>query len=311
MTTTHRIKSYFKAYAKKKITLTLTPHDGEKSLHFKLNLCVLHGILLGLAALVGWALFLTGQDVDYQLARYNDQRLRAGMQQIADELRVNRQTLSNMAGVDSQFRKLLKLGNRNAVLKYTGMGGPTEADSSQFSKLLEEKNDELMTKIQDGLQQTNQEASRQEASFKQISFFLDKQRSILAATPSIWPVKGWVTSGFGKRVNPLTGKPGMHMGVDIANEVNTPIRATADGLVTYAGWESGYGRVVVIEHGYGFSTRYGHCNRLNVGVGDEVTRGEVIGYMGTTGMSTGSHCHYEVRIHGIPVNPMPYLPKVD
>ena len=113
-------------------------------------------------------------------------------------------------------------------------------------------------------------------------------------------------------MNPLTGEPGRHMGVDIANEVNTPIHATADGLVTYAGWESGYGRVVVVEHGYGFSTRYGHCNRLEVKVGDEIKRGQVIGYMGSTGMSTGSHCHYEVRIHGVPVDPIPYLPpKID
>ncbi|HVM32307.1 MAG TPA: M23 family metallopeptidase [bacterium] len=289
----------------------IIPHDGEKSVHLKTHLCLVHGLLLGAALLVGWALYLTGQDVDYHLARLNDERIRASMQEIADEMQTNRQLLSSMAGVDSQLRKLLKLGDRKTVLEYNGMGGPTEQDSSRFSKLLEEKNEQLLTKVQADLKQTNQDASQQEASFQQISFYLDKQRSILAATPDIWPVKGWVTSGFGKRMNPLTGEPGRHMGVDIANEVNTPIHATADGLVTYAGWESGYGRVVVIEHGYGFSTRYGHCNRVEVKVGDEVKRGQVIGYMGSTGMSTGSHCHYEVRIHGVPVDPMPYLPKVD
>ncbi|HET9870703.1 MAG TPA: M23 family metallopeptidase [bacterium] len=303
----HPIRSYFK----KKITFMVIPHDGEKSAHLKMHLCLVHGVLLAAAGLVGWALYLSGQDVDYRLARLNDQRIRASMQEVADELQTNRQLLSGMAGVDSQFRKLLKLGDRKTVLEYNGMGGPTEQDSSRFSKLLEEKNEQLLTKIQAGLQQSNREASRQEASFRQISLYLDKQRSILAATPDIWPVKGWVTSGFGKRMNPLTDEPGVHMGVDIANEVNTPIHATADGLVTYAGWESGYGRVVVIEHGYGFSTRYGHCNRLEVKVGDEVKRGQVIGYMGSTGMSTGSHCHYEVRIHGVPVNPIPYLPKID
>jgi murein DD-endopeptidase MepM/ murein hydrolase activator NlpD len=303
----HPIRSYLK----KKITFMIIPHDGEKSVHVKTQLCVIHGGLLGLAALLAWALFLTGQDVDYHLARLNDEHMRSSMNEITDELQTNRQLLSSMAGVDSQFRKLLKLGDRKTVLAYDGMGGPTEEDSSRFSKLLEEKNEQLLTKVQADLKQTNQEASQQEASFQQISFFLDKQRSILAATPSIWPVKGWVTSGFGKRMNPLTGEPGRHMGVDIANEVNTPIHATADGLVPYAGWESGYGRVVVIEHGYGFSTRYGHCNRVEVKVGDEVARGQVIGYMGSTGMSTGSHCHYEVRIHGIPVDPIPYLPKVD
>lgn len=100
------------------------------------------------------------------------------------------------------------------------------------------------------------------------------------------------------------------MGVDIANEANTPIRVTADGIVTYAGWEAGgYGRLVAVEHGYGYSTRYGHCCRVEVKVGDEVKQGQIIGYVGTTGRSTGCHCHYEVRIHGIPVDPEKYLPK--
>jgi len=81
--------------------------------------------------------------------------------------------------------------------------------------------------------------------------------------------------------------------------------------VVYAGWENGYGRVVVIEHGYGFSTRYGHCSSVDVKVGDEVKRGQIISYVGSSGRSTGSHLHYEVRIHGIPVDPEKYLPEID
>jgi murein DD-endopeptidase MepM/ murein hydrolase activator NlpD len=252
------------------------------------------------------------KDVNYQLAQLTEQRFKSNMQDIQSELETNRALLSRMAAVDSQFRKLLKLGNRKEVLsEFTGMGGPTEEDSAKFSKLLLEKNDQLMDKVNASLKLTNQQAAQQEASFKEINVFLDKQRSILAATPSIWPVKGWITSGFGKRASPLTGEPGRHMGVDIANEVNTPIRATADGIVTYAGWETGYGRLVAVEHGYGFSTRYGHCARVDVKVGDEIKRGQIIGYVGSTGRSTGSHVHYEVRIHGMPVDPEKYLPKVD
>jgi murein DD-endopeptidase MepM/ murein hydrolase activator NlpD len=303
----HPIRSYFK----KKITLMIIPHDGQKSVHVKTHLFMIHSGLFALVGIITWAIFVIGQDVNYHLEQVNDQRLKSSMETIGSELQNNQQLLSQMAGVDTKFRKLLNLGDRKTVLDYNGMGGPTEEDSNKFSKLLEENNEQLLTKIQDSLKTTNQEANQQEASFQQISFFLDKQQSILAATPSIWPVRGWVTSGFGKRMNPLTGEPGRHMGVDIANEANTPIHATADGLVTYAGWEAGYGRVVVIEHGYGFSTRYGHCNRVDVKVGDQVTRGQVIGYMGSTGMSTGSHCHYEVRIHGVPVDPMKYLPKID
>jgi murein DD-endopeptidase MepM/ murein hydrolase activator NlpD len=216
-----------------------------------------------------------------------------------------------MAQLDNQFRKLLKLGDRKQILTYTGIGGPTEEDSARFDAILQKKNDELMNNVAASLKDTNDKASLQEASFKEISAFLDRQRSILAATPSIWPVKGWITSGFGKRASPLSGEPGYHYGVDIANEIGSPIRVTADGIVTYSGWESGYGRVVVVEHGYGYSTRYGHCSRIEVKVGQPIKRGDIVGYMGSTGRSTGSHCHYEVRIHGVPVDPEKYLPNLN
>jgi murein DD-endopeptidase MepM/ murein hydrolase activator NlpD len=233
------------------------------------------------------------------------------MQEILTEMENNREMINRMAQLDSQFRKLLKLGDRKQILSYSGLGGPTEEDSARFDAILQKKNDDLMNKVNVTLKDDNQKASLQEASFKEISAFLDKQRSILAATPSIWPVKGWITSGFGKRASPLTGEPGRHYGVDIANEVGSPIKVTADGIVTYAGWETGYGRVVVVEHGYGYSTRYGHCSRIEVKVGQAVRRGDVLSYMGSTGRSTGSHCHYEVRIHGVPVDPEKYLPNLD
>ncbi len=292
----------------------VVPHDGGKPFQIKTSLFLIHTSLLAVAGLLSWAAWVVSKDVNYQLAQLTEERFKSNMQEIMDELETNRAVLSRMSAVDSQFRKLLKLGNRKQVVSEfadMGMGGPTEEDSARFSELLQEKNDELMDKVSSSLKLTNQQAAQQEASFKEISAFLDKQRSILAATPSIWPVKGWITSGFGARASPLTGEPGRHMGVDIANEVDTPIRSTADGIVTYSGWEAGYGRLVVIEHGYGYSTRYGHLARIAVKVGDEVKRGQVIAYMGSTGRSTGSHLHYEVRIHGMPVDPEKYLPKTD
>lgn len=304
----HRLRSYFK----KKLTFMVVPHDGGKPVQIKANLFLVHFFVLFLGGLVAWASVVVSKDINYQLASLTEQRFRSNMQEILGELETNRVLLSHMAAVDTQFRKLLKLGDRKKVVnEFTGMGGPTEADASRFSELLQEKNEELMSKVNTALKLTHQQASLQAASFKEISVYLDKQRSILASTPSIWPVKGWITSGFGKRASPLTGEPGRHMGVDIANEVDTPIRAAADGIVTYAGWETGYGRLVAIEHGYGYSTRYGHCARIEVKVGDEVKRGQVIGYVGSTGRSTGSHVHYEVRIHGVPVDPEKYLPTVD
>jgi hypothetical protein len=304
----HRFRSYFK----KKMTFMIVPHDGGKPVQIKTNLFMIHTMVLVFGGLLTWAAMVVAKDVNYQLAELTQQRFKDNMREIMGELETNRALLTRMSSVDSQFRKLLKLGDRKEVVtEFSGMGGPTEEDSARFSQLLQEKNDQLMGKVNANLKLDNQQAAQQEASFKEISVFLGKQSSILAATPSIWPIKGWITSGFGKRASPLTGEPGRHMGVDIANEVNTPIRATADGIVTYAGWESGYGRLVAIEHGYGYSTRYGHCARIDVKVGDEVTRGQIIGYVGSTGRSTGSHVHYEVRIHGMPVDPEKYLPKVD
>ena len=303
----HRLKSYFK----KKITFMVVPHDGGKSVQIKTNLFMLHTLVLLLGGMLAWAAMVIARDVNYQLAQLTEERFKTNMREILDESETNRALLSRMASVDTQFRKLLKLGDRKRVLELNGVGGPTEDDSTRFSRLLQEKNEHLLNKVDASLKISNEQASQQEASFKEISVFLDKQRSILAATPSIWPVKGWITSGYGKRASPLTGEPGRHMGVDIANEANTPIRVTADGMVTYAGWQTGYGRVIVVEHGFGYSTRYGHCARIDVKVGDEIQRGQIIGYVGSTGRSTGSHVHYEVRVHGMPVDPEKYLPKVD
>jgi murein DD-endopeptidase MepM/ murein hydrolase activator NlpD len=302
-----RIKTHFK----KKMTFMVVPHDGGAPVHIKTNLFILYSLVLLLGGTLTWAAMLTIKDINGELVSLNNQKLNMEMTGMLTELENNRVLLSHMSQVDDQFRKLLKLGNRKQVMIYNTVNGPTEDDNIDFSGLLSEKNDELVNKINEGLMETTSLVSQQEASFKEISSYLNKQRSILAATPSIWPINGWITSGFGKRASPLTGEPGRHYGVDIANVVGTPIHATADGLVVYAGWENGYGRVVVIEHGYGFSTRYGHCSSVDVKVGDEVKRGQIISYVGSSGRSTGSHLHYEVRIHGIPVDPEKYLPEID
>lgn len=299
-----QIKSYFR----KKMTFMVVPHDGGSPIQIKTNLFILHTSVLLLGGLVTWAAVLMVKDVNYEMASLNDQKMRTQMAAILTEMDHNRVLLSHMAEVDQQFRKLLKLGDRKQALLYSSVEGPTEADTSQ---LFQAPDQELLNKVNTDLQEVGSVAAKQEASFEDVSSYLTRQRSIVAATPSIWPLKGWITSGFGKRASPLTGEPGRHYGVDIANEVGSPIRVTADGLVVYAGWETGYGRIVVVEHGYGFSTRYGHCSRIDVKVGDEVKRGQIIAYVGSTGRSTGSHLHYEVRIHGIPVDPEKYLPQID
>ncbi|HVB33339.1 MAG TPA: M23 family metallopeptidase [Patescibacteria group bacterium] len=125
--------------------------------------------------------------------------------------------------------------------------------------------------------------------------------------PALWPVLGPITASFGEREDPFTGEPAFHPGVDIGAAYGTPVRATADGIVVFAGVEDGYGREVVIDHGFGISTIYAHLSGFNTQVGDRVDRGEVIGYVGDSGRSTGPHLHYEVRIQNTPVNPWRYL----
>lgn len=121
------------------------------------------------------------------------------------------------------------------------------------------------------------------------------------------PVPGPIVSGFGQRTNPIGGGTGFHAGIDIAAPSGTPIRACRAGRVVIAGWQGGYGNTVVIDHGGGMATLYAHQSRIGVSVGEQVLAGEVIGYVGSTGNSTGPHLHFEVRISGNPVNPMPYL----
>ncbi|MGZ8997542.1 MAG: M23 family metallopeptidase [Allosphingosinicella sp.] len=136
----------------------------------------------------------------------------------------------------------------------------------------------------------------------------------VVAIPSARPIHTDVnfTSGFGVRSDPFRGRAAMHGGIDLAGAIGTPIFATADGIVGRAGWnDGGYGNLVEINHGEGIQTRYGHLSRISATPGSRVRRGELIGYMGSTGRSTGSHLHYEVRIDGRAVNPIPFMQSND
>jgi murein DD-endopeptidase MepM/ murein hydrolase activator NlpD len=131
-----------------------------------------------------------------------------------------------------------------------------------------------------------------------------------SATPDIWPVDGVLIGGFGMRMDPFSGEGAFHKGVDIRAETGTPVRTTADGIVIHAGWDmSGYGRMVVVDHGSGTQTWYAHLSRINVTVGQDVRRGDVIGAVGSTGRVTAPHLHYEVHIDGVVRNPYVFLSK--
>jgi murein DD-endopeptidase MepM/ murein hydrolase activator NlpD len=125
--------------------------------------------------------------------------------------------------------------------------------------------------------------------------------------PTIWPVRGQITAGFGQRMDPFSGEGMFHAGVDISVPYGTKVEATADGMVFEASREGGYGNEILIDHGFGITSKYGHLSRILVVVGQEVKRGQVIGAVGVTGKATGPHLHYEVHVHDTPVNPAKYL----
>lgn len=125
--------------------------------------------------------------------------------------------------------------------------------------------------------------------------------------PSLWPVRGQITAGFGQRLDPLSGEGAFHAGLDISAHSGSGVEAAADGIVFLAGADAGYGNSILIDHGYGITTKYGHLSKIYVVVGQEVKRGQVIGAVGMTGKTTGPHLHYEVLVHETPVNPSRYL----
>lgn len=149
--------------------------------------------------------------------------------------------------------------------------------------------------------------SEEERSLVEIRAYLDDRTSVLRASPSVWPVRGWVTSHFGWRDSPHGEGRKRHTGLDVAAPVGTPIVAAADGHVIYAGYNKAYGKAMVIDHGYGLTTRYAHCSKFEAKPGDRVKRGELVARVGNTGRSTGPHLHFEVKEDGVSTNPLKYL----
>lgn len=138
---------------------------------------------------------------------------------------------------------------------------------------------------------------------------VDRQQVLASATPSIWPTAGWLTSAYGNRRDPFTGGIDYHAGLDISADKGKPVYATADGTIRESGWSGAYGNMVLIQHRFGLATRYGHMSRLAVKAGQEIKRGDIVGYVGSTGRSTNPHLHYEVLLNGQTINPLRFLTR--
>lgn len=153
------------------------------------------------------------------------------------------------------------------------------------------------------------EIDQKTEDFKDLISKVEARLNYLAALPSAYPVYGTITSPFGMRKNPFGYGYEFHPGIDISVPIGTPVKAAGKGVVVYAGWLAGYGKAVIIDHGYGIESVYGHNSQILVKVGQTVNRGDVIAKSGNTGRSTGPHVHFEIRVNGSPVNPMKYLAK--
>ncbi|MCG3112491.1 MAG: M23 family metallopeptidase [Candidatus Manganitrophus sp. SB1] len=208
--------------------------------------------------------------------------------------------MNRLIELDQKLRVITDIGPRKEV-GVMGLGGQEEVDLSHPDS------SKLMTSIQLDLGDLQAKAIAQEKSFQELTEAVQSRQSLWASTPSIWPTTGWLTSGYGNRVSPFTGRVSKHNGIDIASRQDTPVIAPAAGVVSYTGFDSGLGKLIKINHGYGIMTYYGHLAKAAVKVGQKVKRGDVIAYVGSTGLSTGPHLHYEIYVNDVPVNPMRYI----
>ena len=186
-----------------------------------------------------------------------------------------------------------------------GIGGSDH--ETRIKDLLNQDHDKLITGMHKGIEKLNEDAKDREKSFDELLAFLHEQKSILASTPSIWPVTGWITSEFGIRQSPFSSGLEFHKGVDISTRFGKEVVAPADGLVVTSAFDSSDGNFIKIDHGHGLATGFAHLSRMAVKQGVRVKKGQIIGYVGDTGRSTGSHLHYAVFVNNIPVNPKRYL----
>ncbi len=308
----------FKHYAKKlfgnKLTLMVIPHSIVNPLRVQFSVSFAVFMVLLWTGVTSWATLVVMTNIDYWSMRVDNQVLKLKMTYFADQLKKSREFMGQVQEADAQLRQLLGMQSRQSILgdeapsDDKALGGPERSDQSLLAKALgnrlwqisdeeiREQSKFLMTEAQDRLD-----------SYKEISEFIARERGLFRCTPIGWPSIGRTTSHFGHRISPFHGDLQFHSGIDIANEVGTSVRATADGVVQHSDWEGGYGRLVIINHGYGFLTYYGHNSKLLVKAGDQVRRGQIIALMGSSGSSTGSHTHYEIWQNGRHTNPWKFL----
>jgi murein DD-endopeptidase MepM/ murein hydrolase activator NlpD len=244
------------------------------------------------------------QTIQEQREEIGQQRLQ--IQAFAHEINALKEKLVGLDQFEEKIRVIANLAPGQTDGNLFGVGGAAPEDLEPQLELTQ-RHEGLMREMHQQVDELASASQRQENSFGNLLDKLEGQRNLLASTPAIRPTGGWMTSRFGHRVSPFTGRKELHKGVDIANRKGTAILATANGIVSFAGKKGPMGNVVVIDHGHGMITRYAHLSETLKKQGDTVKRGDTIAQMGNSGRSTGPHLHYEVHLNGVPVNPVTYI----
>ncbi len=226
------------------------------------------------------------------------------------EVRLAQNQVAKVRELDEKLRVIANLKpSYQTGENMWGVGGIPEDFTSQKDMVstLSPNEAERIRQLHYDLFRLEKLSKFEQKSLKELHDKLISRKNLLESTPSIRPAYGYETSGFGYRISPFTGHKQFHEGLDIANRVGTPVIAPANGVVAFAGRKDGFGNLIIIDHGHGITTRYGHLSKILVKVGQHVKRGEKIGEIGNTGRSTGPHLHYEVHVNGVPVNPERYI----
>lgn len=265
-------------------------------------LIVMFFIFVGVFA---WAGLIIHKQFDYWAMKTENRILTKETEYFAKEMLQTRQMADNLREMDRELRKMLGLKNKKSIIQ---SGGPTVAELERITKYLTEKKLSITPQeFKQHLSVLISETQDLKKSFDESSNFLKSEKSRWSSTPCQWPVPGRITCGFGPRIHPIKKYKEIHLAIDIAADRGDTIKAPADGEVILADWQPGYGKLIIIEHGWDFMTRYGHCSKILVKQGQKVKRGQTVGLVGSTGYATGPHLHYEIWKNNRALNPKKYL----
>ena len=294
---------------KKYFSVLIIPRDKGKIFKRKISTTFLYFLSFSFVLLVLVNLFFSfdffGEVLDRaklsQLEKEN-KYLESKLEDLNSAILKLKGVMANLMEKEENVRMVFGLPKVDAQLREVGVGGPMPRQvSNQSPTVIQVQEAEIE------LDKLLRQVRFERENFDQIYSDLYDKKKILDHTPSIRPTEGYISRGFGIRMDPFTGRRQPHLGIDLASDIGTPVYATADGRVSFVGRDPGLGRMIRINHLFGHTTVYAHLSRVEVKRREYVKRGEVIGAVGNTGYSTGPHLHYEVRFRGQPKNPLNYI----